>query len=97
MTTYMNLAEISAYLIENKIDLQVRKYSFETSYQVVLIKEHEGTSIRISVSDTSIESGIMDAMSRLRRMIEKGSPEMLPPQLSYVPSTEDLLDDNIPF
>lgn len=92
----MNLQAISEYCVENKIDLQVRKYSFEREYQVTLIKEHEGTSIRISINDVSIEAGIMDAMSRLRRMIEKGNPEMLPPQLTYTPA-KDMLDDNIPY
>lgn len=93
----MKLQTISEYCVENKIDLQVRKYSFEREYEVTLIKEHEGTSIRISVKDVSIEAGIMDAMSRLRRMIERGNPEMLPPQLSYTPPTEDMIDDNIPY
>lgn len=93
----MNLAEISAYCIEHGIDLAVRKYSHETNFIIILRKEHEGTSIEIRIHDVSIEAGIMDAMSRLRRMIEKGNPEMLPPQLSYTPTTEDMLDDNIPY
>lgn len=93
----MNLAEISAYCIEHGIDLAVRKYSYETKFTIILRKEHEGTSIEIRIHDVSIEAGIMDAMSRLRRMIEKGNPEMLPPQLSYTPTTEDMLDDNIPY
>ena len=98
MTTYMNIAEISAYCIENKIDVAIRKYSYENTYTIVLRKEHEGTSIEIRLSDElNIANGITSAMDRLRRMIDKGSPEMLPPQLSYVPSTEDMLDDSIPY
>lgn len=89
----MNLAEISAYCIEHGIDLAVRKYSYETNFTIVLRKEHEGTSIEIRIHDVSIEAGIMDAMSRLRRMIEKGNPEMLPPQLTYSPPHDDDVDN----
>lgn len=94
---YMNMAEISAYLIENKIELTVRKYEWESQYKVGLEKTHEGIKIQLAIENASIADGIEEALNKLRRMIERGNPEMLPPQLSYTPSTEDMLDDNIPY
>lgn len=90
----MMLAEISEYCIEHGIDLAVRKYSYEKKYTIVLRKEHEGTSIEIRLADEEqIAEGINTAVERLRRMIERGNPEMLPPQLTYSPPHDDDVDN----
>lgn len=94
---YMNMAEISAYLIENQIELTVRKYAWEKEYTIGVEKTHEEVKIQLIEKNADITDGVTAALNKLRRMIERGNPEMLPPQLSYTSTTEDMIDDSIPY